>query len=93
VVDQDGAEEALGFAQDVLQGFFDVLFGIGEGDDADSRGLPDVLEIQFGDGDVEFTSQAVSEAADDLALVLERVRVGEAELESEEAYRHFRREV
>ena len=28
VVDQDGAEEAFGFAQDMLQGFFYVLLGV-----------------------------------------------------------------
>jgi hypothetical protein len=34
MVDQDGAEEAFGFAQDVLQRFFDVLLGVGESNDA-----------------------------------------------------------
>ncbi len=90
---QDGAQQAFGFAQDVLQGLFDVLFGIGESDDADGGGLPDVLKIQFGDGDVEFAAEAVLEAAEDLALVLKGVGIREAEFESEEAYGHFRREV
>jgi hypothetical protein len=90
VIDQDRAEEAFGFAQDVLQGFFHVLLGVGEGDDADGGGLPDVVEVKFGDGDVEFAAQTVFKAAKDLALVLERVRVWQAEFENEQAYGHFR---
>jgi hypothetical protein len=89
VVDQDGAEDAFGFAQDVLQGFFHVLLGIGESDDADGRGLPDVVEVEFGDGDVEFAAETVFEAAKDLALVLKGVRVWEAEFENEQAYGHI----
>jgi hypothetical protein len=34
MVDQDGAEEAFSFAQDMLQRFFHVLLGVGESDDA-----------------------------------------------------------
>jgi hypothetical protein len=92
VVDQDRAEDAFGFAQDVLQGFFHVLLGIGESDDADGRGLPNVVEVEFGDGDVEFAAETIFEAADDLALVLEGVRVRETEFENEQAYRHIGRE-
>jgi hypothetical protein len=93
VVDQDGAEDAFGFAQDVLQGFFHVLFGVGESDDADGGGLPHVVEVEFGDGDVEFAAETVFEAAEDLPLVLKRVRVREAEFENEQAYGHIGREV
>src|SRR5260221_550804 len=91
MVDQDGAELALSFAQDTLQGFFDVLLGVGEGDDADGGGLPDVVKIEFSDGDVELAAQAGFEAAEDLALVLEGVGVGELQVEEEEAYGHFSR--
>src|SRR5258707_5909524 len=92
VVDQDRAEDAFGFAQDVLQGFFHVLLGIGESDDADGRGLPNVVEVEFGDGDVEFAAETIFEAAEDLALVLEGVRVRETEVENEQAYGHIGRE-
>jgi len=93
VVNQDGAELALGFAEDTLQGFFDVLLGVGEGDDADGGGLPDVVKIEFSDGDIEFATEAGFEAAEDLALVLEGVRVRETEFENEQAYGHIGREV
>ena len=93
VIDQDRAEEAFGFAQDVLQGFFHVLLGVRESDDADGGGLPDVVEVEFGDGDVEFAAETVFEAAKDLPLVLEGVCVWEAEFENKQAYGHFRREV
>src|SRR5258708_27631258 len=86
MVDQDGAELALSFAEDTLQGFFDVLFGVGEGDDADGGGLPDVVKIQFSDGDIELTAETGFEAAEDLALVLEGMGVGELQVEEEEAY-------
>ena len=88
MVDEDGAEDALGLGEDVLQRFFDVLFSVGEGDDADGGGLPDVVEVEFGDGDVEFAAQAGFEAAEDLTLVLEGVGVGDLQVEEEESYRH-----
>jgi len=74
-----------------LQGFFDVLFGVGEGNDADGGGLPNVVKIEFGDGDIELAAQAGFEAAENLALVLEGVGVGELQVEEEEAYGHFSR--
>ena len=89
MVDEDGTQLAFGFTQDVLKRFFHMLFGVGESDDPDGGGLPDILEIEFGDGDVELAAEAVFEAADDLALVLERMRVGEAEFESEQANGHL----
>jgi hypothetical protein len=77
----------------VLQGFFHVLLGVGEGNDADDGGLPDVMEVHFGNGDIEFAAKAIFEAAKDLTLVLERVGVGEAEFESEEAYGHCKESI
>jgi hypothetical protein len=72
----------------VLQGFFHVLLGIGESDDADGGRLPNVVEVEFSDGDIEFVAETVFEAAKDLTLVLERVRVWQAEFENEQAYGH-----
>jgi hypothetical protein len=77
----------------VLQGFFHVLLGVGEGNDADGGGLPDVVEVHFGYGNIEFATKAIFKAAKDLTLVLQRVGVWETEFESEEAYGHLRREV
>jgi hypothetical protein len=88
MIDEDGAENALSFGQDMLEGLFDVLFGVGEGNDADGGGLPDVVKIEFGDGDVEFVAEAGFEASEDLPLVLEGVGVGELQFEEEEAYGH-----
>jgi hypothetical protein len=50
--------------------------------------LPDVVEVHFGYGDVEFAAEAVLKASENLALVLKRVGVWEPEFESEEAYGH-----
>jgi hypothetical protein len=91
VVDEDRTKLAFGLAQDVLKRFFHVLLSIGESDDPDGGGLPNILKVEFGDGDVEFAAEAVFETADDLALVLERVRVGEAKFESEQAYGHLKK--
>ncbi len=66
---QGTAQDAVRFGQDVLQRFFHVLLGVGEGNYADGGGLPDVMKIQLGDGDVEFAAETVFQAAKDLALV------------------------
>jgi hypothetical protein len=78
----------------MLQGFFHMLLGIGQSDNANGGGLPDVVKIQFGDGDIKFMTETILEAADHLALILEGMRVGKAEFESEQAYGHWtRREI
>jgi hypothetical protein len=69
VIYQGAAQDAVRFGQNVLQRFFHVLLGVGEGDYADGGGLPDVMKIQLGDGDVEFAAETVFQAAEDLALV------------------------
>src|ERR1051325_6302452 len=78
----------------MLQGFFHMLLGIGQSDNANGGGLPDRVKIQFGDGDIKFMTETILEAADHLALILEGMRVGKAEFESEQAYGHWtRREI
>jgi len=52
-------------------------------DDSDGDLVPAVRGIEFGDGDVEGGAEAVFQAADDLALVFERLRVLNAEFEGE----------
>ncbi len=69
VIYQGTPQDAVRFGQDALQRFFHVLLGVGEGDYADGGGLPDVMKIQLGDGDVEFAAETVFQAAEDLALV------------------------
>ena len=81
MVDQNRAENALGFGQDMLQGFFDVLFGVGKRDYADSGTLPDVVKVQLGDRDIELVAQPVLQAAEDLTLVLEGAGVRDVQLQ------------
>ena len=79
MVDQDWAEDALRFAQDVLQGFFHVLLGVGNRDDADRGALPNVMKIELRDSDVEFAAEAILEAAENLALVLQGASMRDAQ--------------
>lgn len=88
MIDQDRAENALGFGQDVLQGFFHVLLGVGERNDADGGRLPDIVEIQLGHGNVEFAAEAILEAAKDLALVLEGASVRDVQFQRQQTDRH-----
>lgn len=88
MIDQDRAENTLGFGQNVLQGFFHVLLGIGESDHANGGRLPDIVKIQLGHGDVEFAAEAILEAAKDLALVLEGASVRDVKLQCQQTDWH-----
>src|ERR1051326_5717283 len=78
----------------MLQGFFHMLLGIGQSDNANGGGLPDVVKIQFGDGVFKFITETTLGAGGPLRLFLEGMRVGKAEFESEQAYGHWtRREI
>ena len=81
MVDQDWTKDALRFAQDLLQGFLHVLLGVGKRDDANGGALPDVVKIELRNGDVEFAAQAVLEAAENLALVLQRTGMRDVQFE------------
>ena len=61
-----------------------------DADHAHARALPKVLVLELGDGHVEVSAQPVFQAAQDLAFVLEGLRVGDLNFQGEEANRHFR---
>ena len=64
-----------------------LLFGR-EGDDADHRPLPDILMIQFRNRNIELKPQLVLQAAQHLALILQRLRIGNMQFQSEQSYGH-----
>ena len=53
------------------------------GDDSDTEGgaIPDLGRIKLGDGEIEGMAKTVLEGADDLAAILERLRVSDLDLE------------
>ena len=61
--------------KDVTEGLLDEAGLIGERDDADYRGLPIVVVLEFGYGYVEFAADTIFETAEDLALVFEGMGV------------------
>jgi hypothetical protein len=69
LVDEGGAQDAVGFVQNFVQHFSYVFFFVGQRDDTDDGALPGVVVIEFGDGYIEFAAQLVFEAAQDLAFV------------------------
>ena len=81
---------ALGIFERQLQRLQGILFIGSDGRDADCSALPQLLMIRFGDGDIEFRAQAVSEAADDHSLVLERLGVRDVDVESQQGDRNYR---
>ena len=60
----------------------------GDGDDAEGGGLPCDGFVELGNRDVEALAQLILQRADDLAAVLERLRVFDAEFEGEMGYGH-----
>jgi hypothetical protein len=93
MIDQDRAQDALGFGQDVLQRFLNVLLGVGQRDYTDGGTLPDVVKIELGDGDVEFAAETILEAAEDLALVLEGASVRDVQFERQQADGHSEKQM
>src|SRR5215471_11737154 len=82
------AENVVGFRQDLLQRFFDVLLFVRERDDADHRALPQVFEVQFGDGNIEICPKLVFQTAQNLALIFQRLRIRKMQFQCEQSYRH-----
>ena len=66
LIDQEGAENAIGFIQDFLQYFLDVLLFIRKRDDSDYRSLPRILMLQLRHGHVELPPQLILQAAQNL---------------------------
>ena len=84
-IDEGAAEEPSGLAFGLFEYLGGALAGTGDGDDGDEGVLPDVLEVDFGDGDVVGAAEAVLEAEDVVAFFLEGVAVFEAKFEGEDA--------
>jgi hypothetical protein len=79
---------AAGGALDLFNEAVEVVARAGDGDDAESGGLPRDGFVELGDGDVEALAQLIFQRADDLAAVLEGLRVLDAEFEGELGYGH-----
>lgn len=91
VINEDRPEDALRFFKNVLQGFLNVLFGVGKRDHADGGGLPNVVEVEFCNGDIELAPQTIFEATNDLPLVLEGAGVRNLQLENQQSNGHRKR--
>ncbi len=83
--DERAAGDAVGVAFDGLQDLFGADLFAGDGDGGKARALPGVVEIGFGDGDVVAGAEAVLQAFDQVALVLEGVGAFDMEFQSEYA--------
>src|SRR2546425_12810206 len=90
MADENRAEQAVRSRQNVLQGFLDVALFVRERDDADDRALPHIVVIELRHRHVEMTAQTVLQAAEHLPLVLQRLRIGDVQLEGEQADWHGR---
>jgi hypothetical protein len=73
MIDQAAAQKRFGILQDALQRVFHEASLIGERYDSYGETLPEILMLNFGDGDIEFFPQAVFQAAQNLTLILERM--------------------
>ena len=60
----------------------------GDADDAQGSPVPDQALIEFGNGEVEAVTKLVLEGTDDLAAVLERLRMRNSDFERQFPYRH-----
>src|SRR2546430_11145288 len=67
-----------------------MLFFIRNRDNPDDRSLPGVLMLQLRHGHIEIPPQLILQAAQNLPLVLERLRVRDMQLEGEQTDRHER---
>jgi len=81
MIDQSAAEKSFGIFQDTLQRVFDETGLIGQRYNSDGEALPEILMLEFGDGDIEFLAQAIFQAAQNLPLILERMCFRKVNLE------------
>src|SRR5262245_8196541 len=88
MVDQNRAEDALRFGQDILQRLLDVLLGIGQRHDAHGRALPHVVKIQFRNRNVEFAAQPILQASQNLALIFEGSRLRDVQFQRQQTDGH-----
>lgn len=73
MIDQAAAEKSFGIFQDALQRVFYETGLIGQSYHSDGETLPQILMFHFGDGHIEFFTQAIFQAAQNLPLILERM--------------------
>src|SRR5260370_4677526 len=88
LMDQKRPEDAVRLVQNPLQRFLQVLLFIRYRDDPDHRPLPRVVMLQFRHRHVEVPAQLILQAAQNLPLVLQRLRVRDVQLEGEQTDRH-----
>ena len=89
LVDQHRAKNPVCFVQSLLQNFPNVFLFGRERYNADDGALPDVLMIELRNGDVEFDALLVLQAAQNLPLILERLRISKVQLQRKQSYRHL----
>ena len=78
----------MGGLVDLLELSGDVAGGGGDGGDAEGGAVPDDGIVELGYGDVEAVAEFFFHGADHLAAVLERLGVGDFDLEDEFGYWH-----
>jgi hypothetical protein len=77
--------DALGLQRGLPENFFKESFVRPNGYDADLRALPEILVIRFRNSHIEFGLEPVLDTANDHTLVLERLRVGNVNIECQES--------
>jgi hypothetical protein len=61
--------------------------GVRDGHDSQARALPQILMLELGDGDIELL-ETVLDSPEHHALVLERLRVWNVDLDVKNSYAH-----
>jgi len=69
----------------VLHQSVEIVARIGDAHDADSRAVPYGAGVEFRDRDIETAAQPVFQAAQNLPLILERLRRFDVKFEREES--------
>src|SRR5215469_15148324 len=75
--------QLCGFALHVAHQALEVIAGIGDAHHSDRSPLPQVGAVDLSHGDIKRVAEAIFDTAQDLALVLERMRSFDAQLQSE----------
>jgi len=88
MIDQPATKKSFGIFQDALKRVLYEAGLIGQRYDSDGEALPEILMLDFGDGDIEFFAQAIFQAAQNLPLLLERMCFRKVNLEREQANGH-----
>ena len=73
---------------DLLELASEVAGGRGDGGDAEGGAVPDNGVVELGNGEVEAMAEFFFHGTNDLAAILERLGVGDFDLEDEFGYGH-----